>query len=323
MRARHRLDARAQGPVGGDPADGDQGRAVGAAVAEPRDRVRRAVGHHIGHRRLEAGAEIGDIGLAERARRQGLDRMAHGGLEAGEGEIAALPAAQRAGQGETAGIAVLGGALDRGPAGIAEPQHLAHLVEGLADRVVDRGAEQAVAAHPFDGDELAMPARDQQSQIGEVDRIGQPGGEHMGFEMVDREEREVVRGGDRLAGHRADDDAADQPRPGGRRHPVERIEADPGILHGPRDHPVDRLQMRARGDLRHHPAIVAMGVELVAHHIGEDRAPVVDHRRRGLVAARLDPEDQAHPASRNPVSLLALVDIDSPMIPFPEVCGLR
>ena len=317
MRIRDRPDARAQGAVRGDPADGDQGFAVRAMVAEARDRIRRAVGHHLGHRRLEAGAEIGDIGIAERAGRQGLDRMAQRGLEAGEGEIAARPAAKRAGQGKALGIAVLGGALHRGPAGIAEPQHLAHLVEGLADRVVDRGAEQAVAPHPFDGDELAMPARDQQRQIGKLDRVGQPGGEHMGFEMVDREEGEVVRGGDRLAGHRADDDAADQPRPGGRRHPVERIEADPGIRHGPRDHAVDGLQMRARGDLRHYPAIVAMGVELVAHHIGEDRAAVVDHRRRGLVAARLDTEDQAHSALRIPVSLLALVDIDSPMIPFP------
>ncbi len=54
--------------------------------------------------------------------------------------------------------------------------------------------------------------------------------------------------------------------------------------------------MGARGDLRHHPAIGTMLVELGAHEIGEDAlvAGIGHHRRRRLVAARLDTENN-HP----------------------------
>ncbi len=43
----------------------------------------------------------------------------------------------------------------------------------------------------------------------------------MALQVIDRDERLAVHQGDRLAGHHADDDAADQARPAGRRHRIE------------------------------------------------------------------------------------------------------
>ena len=52
-----------------------------------------AVRHAVGHGRLEGGAQVGDVLLAER--HQGLRLVAHRGLEAGEGEMRLRPAQHR------------------------------------------------------------------------------------------------------------------------------------------------------------------------------------------------------------------------------------
>ncbi len=60
-----------------------------------------------------------------------------------------------------------------------------------------------------------------------------------------------------------------------------------------RDQPVEVIEMRARGDLRHHAAIGAMLGQLRQDQIGADtRLDVGDHRRGRLIAARLDPQHQ-------------------------------
>ena len=66
------------------------------------------------------------------------------GLEAREREVAIRPADHRPRKGKTGGIAVAGGRFDRRPAGIAEAQQAGGLVEGLAHRIVDGGAQAAI-----------------------------------------------------------------------------------------------------------------------------------------------------------------------------------
>jgi len=60
------------------------------------------------------------------------------------------------------------------------------------------------------------------------------------------------------------------------------------------DHLVERLDMGARGDLRHHPAEGLVLLELRQDHVRADRAVAAlvafDHGRRRLVASRLDSE---------------------------------
>ena len=67
-----------------------------------------------------------------------------------------------------------------------------------------------------------------------------------------------------------------------------------GVLHGGTDHAVQRLDMGARGDLRHNTAEDNVLLNLAEHYVGEDgaapvRLPPHDRSRR-LVAARLDAE---------------------------------
>src|SRR3546814_21006808 len=71
----------------------------------------------------------------------------------------------------------------RRTAGIAEAEHLRSLVEGLADGVVDRRAEAAIAPDPFHGDELAMTSGDEQQQIRKIDNVRQPRRQRMPFQM--------------------------------------------------------------------------------------------------------------------------------------------
>src|SRR5205823_6423658 len=56
---------------------------------------------------------------------------------------------------------------------------------------------------------------------------------------------------------------------------------------------IDAVEMGARGDFRHHPAIGRVLGKLRVDQIGADMRSrmVANHRRRGLVAARLNPEN--------------------------------
>ena len=63
----------------------------------------RADGDDLGGGGLEAGGDVGDVLIGKR--RDLLGGEAHGGLEAGEGEVEAVLGEQRAGEAEALGIA--------------------------------------------------------------------------------------------------------------------------------------------------------------------------------------------------------------------------
>ena len=94
----------------------------------------------------------------------------------------------------------------------------------------------------------------------------------MAFEMIDGEERLVVREGHRLGRHDAHHHAADQARPAGRGDAVEVGEIEPRLGQRLGDQPVDPLEMGARGDLRHDAAEAAMLGQLAVDDVGEDAA---------------------------------------------------
>ena len=64
------------------------------------------------------------------------------------------------------------------------------------------------------------------------------------------------------------------------------------------DHVVDELDVGAARDLGHDPTEARVQVDLARHHRRAHDAAVLDHRGRGLVARRLDPED-AHQVRRS------------------------
>ena len=100
---------------------------------------------------------------------------------------------------------------------------------------------------------------------------------------------------DRLGGGQADNNATDEPRSGGRGNAIDRIIIAAGLRHGVGDHDIERFHMGARRYLRHHAAERRVLADLRQHHVGKDPAAAVlqsfNDRRRGLVARRLDAED--------------------------------
>ena len=200
------------------------------------------------------------------------------------------------GRAKRVGIAAARGALDRRPAGKAEPQHLRRLVVGLAERIVERGAEAAVAAHAQDHQQLAMAARDQEQQVGKLEPVLGSGsedearGQRMRLEMVDREERQAMHRRDRLGGDQPDQQAADQTRSGGRGDARELGESQAGFAHDALDQMVEDLDVRPRRDLRHDAAVGGMARQLAVQRLGAHPALGVDQGDPGLVAAGLDAE---------------------------------
>ena len=115
---------------------------------------------------LKARGDVGGTPARQRAGRFGA-MMRHGGLQAGEGEVAARAVQQRARQ-RDAGRAARAPGLQRRAARTGQAEQFRGLVERLADRVVERAAEQAVAPDAFHRDALAMAAGEEQEQIREA-----------------------------------------------------------------------------------------------------------------------------------------------------------
>ncbi len=255
--------------------------------------MRRTVGQHLRHRRLEAGGDVGRVLRRQRSSRVSGDDLRHRGLQPGEAEIAARAAQQRAREGEAGGVAPGGQAFQRRAARPAQAEHLGHLVERLAHRVVDRAAEPAVTANAFNRDALAMPAGHQQQQIGErgpaPGHARQPRGQCMRLQVVDRQERQAAGDGDALAEAAAHDQPADQPGPGGRGDGAKIGVVQPRLANYLGNQGRQMRQMGAGGDFRHHAA-EARVLRLAQHRLGQDAAIGVQDRRGGLVATAFDPQ---------------------------------
>ena len=76
-----------------------------------------------------------------------------------------------------------------------------------------------------------MAAGDEQQQIRRLQPLRQSDRQRVRLEVMHGDERQPLRQRDRLAGDEADDEAADQPRPRGRRDRIEIGEADVGLAH--------------------------------------------------------------------------------------------
>ena len=91
----------------------------------------------------------------------------------------------------------------------------------------------------------------------------------MTLQMVDRDERLACAVGQCLGGHDTDDDTADQTGAGRDGDPVHRVKLDPGIAQRGSDDPVERFDMRARGDLGNDPAERFVFTDLAQHDVGQ------------------------------------------------------
>ena len=163
--------------------------AVGAPIfgAEQAQAGAQPVEHHFHHRLLERGAQIGDVLVGER--RDFFGFQPQRGLQAGQREIRLFTSVHGPRQRKARGVAARRFLLDLRSARIAEAEQLGGLVEGFADGVVLRGADPHIIADAAHGDDLGVAAGGEEQAIGKRRGVGQPRGERMGFEMIDRDQR--------------------------------------------------------------------------------------------------------------------------------------
>ena len=260
-------------------------------AVKPGDGICRAIDQTVTDRQLDRGSEIGKVPIApRRAFRDGLPYRC---LQAGEGEIATGAPLERPGQREPLRVAAMGGLRDGGSAGIAEPEQLRSLVEGLAGGIIAACAEHAIFPNPGAHHELRVTAGNQQQQIRKRDAVREPGGQGMRLQVIDRSKRLLRCPGHPLRGHRADDEAPDQPGASRGGNAVELVDANPGLVERAADQLFDMIEMGPRGDLRHDTAIRLVLGQLCADQIGADvrLRGVANDRRGGLVTAGFNAED--------------------------------
>ena len=136
-----------------------------------------------------------------------------------------------------------------------------------------------------------MAAGCEQQEVGKRDTVGQARRQGMALQVIDRQIGQFGRSGHGFGRHRPDDDAADKSGARGRGDGVEICHGDPGIVQSAADQGVQMGEVVPRRHLRNDAAIGAVGLDLAVDAARQDRAVTGDHGRSGLVARRLDAQD--------------------------------
>ena len=206
------------------------------------------------------------------------------------------------GAGELDGLRVALGTLRRHhrAARVTQAECLGHLVERLAHRVVDGGAQHAVIAPAAHVHEHSVSAADQgnhrrRGEIGRTDLVGV----HMALKVVHTHQRLVGSPGRALGERHAHHQRTHQAR---RVRDAHTVKVGPGqTLHAKAlrrnvqafvAHAADGLDVLAAGDLGNHAAEAGMEVDLACHHVGKQVALAVDDCCRRLIAGTFDSQDE-------------------------------
>jgi len=196
-------------------------------------------------------------------------------------------------EGERRGITLLGEPVDLRATGVAEPDEPRDLVEGLTGGVVDRAAEVAEDAVLPHRDDRGVPARhDQREQRRLQLAVLELRCLDVGTQVVDAEQRHVVRQGHALRGRHADQQCPDQPGARGHRDRVDVGQADAGLHESLVDGRDQLAEVGTGGHLGDDTAVGGMELGLRRDDVGAQAEPVLDDTDGGLVTGGLDPEHQ-------------------------------
>ena len=210
----------------------------------------------------------------------------NGGLQPRKAHIVGVLAHIGARQRVAPVVALSGQIVDGLAAGIRQPEHPRAFVEALARRVVARLAENVhigVAAHVH---EHGVPAGDGQTQKRRLKlRIGDVVGGDVAADMVDGHERDVQRQRRRLGKIDAHEQRPDQSRRVGAGHGIHVGAGASGLVQRAAGQPRNDLQMAARGDLRHDPAVYGVQIGLRKDLVGQHPPPVLHQRHGRFIAA--------------------------------------
>ena len=172
-------------------------------------------------RPLERREEIDEIGRESlRVERSPVDAALlelaeHRRLQAGKGEVVGAVARASDREGKARAVSARRDAVDDRAARVSESGPPSHLVERLAGGVV-AGPRQGHDAVRLDADELRVAAGDDEAVKGIFDGKGglargaEPRRVEMPLQVVDRDEREAARVGERAGGREPDEEGADQ-----------------------------------------------------------------------------------------------------------------
>ena len=285
-----------QSASGASAASGSAARSSEFAATPPTTAIR--LGRQVLGRRLRALDERphdralvrrGEIGAAalELVGSEVADRVEERRLEAREREVEPGNARDRERVG--LGITLARETVELGAAGVAEAEQARTLVEGLAGRVVERRPDAPVAGVIGDVEQERVPAAREQAQERRLDRVRlQVERGHVTVEVVDRDERQAARPGERLGRGEPHEQRPDQARAGRDGDPIHIVEARARLavrLSQDREH---QLEVAPRRNLRDDSAVASMQVGLGGDHVRPDLAVVRDERGGRLVAGRLE-----------------------------------
>ena len=177
---------------------------------------------NVAHRSLKRGGQIGLIVGSQTAMlgNTAIPCSQERRLQPREGHVASLLVEKRPGQGETPRLSPFRRGLNRWPAGLRKAQKPRGLVKRLSWRVVDRAAKPVEAVRCMHDEELAMPARHQEHEIGKRQIIGQSGRQGVPGKVVHADKGQARPCGDAFGAHHAGKHASDQARTSRDRHGI-------------------------------------------------------------------------------------------------------
>ena len=239
----------AQAAVGGDAAG--QHDLLGTGIGGSGEQL---LGQDLVDALLEAGGHVGHI-----------DRLAFllgvvhlvddGGFQAAEADVV-LALHMRHRQPVGVGVAVACGSGHTGATGVRQAQRAGYLVVGFARSIVDRAAQDRIAAPVLDHYNVAMPAAGHQAEERRMQiLVGQIVGGDVPAQMMHRHQRFACRVGQPLGKVDAYQHRADQPRRKGHGHGIHVFHGHVGIGQGFVHGGTDILGMATAGDLRHNAAV--------------------------------------------------------------------
>ena len=114
---------------------------------------------------------------------------------------------------------------------------------------------------------------------------------HVPLKMIHRYERPPQRLRHRFSVRNSDQQCPHQPRPLRHTNRVHIRKLHPRLRNRLTHHRHDLPQVFPRRQLRHHPAILAVNLDLRSDDTRQNLPPVRDYRRRRLIARRFNPQD--------------------------------
>ena len=176
-----------------------------------------------------------------------------------------------------------------------QPQRARRLVKRLPRRVIPRPRHQRIALMPPHQYQVRMPPRRYQAHQRKARRhIGihalQPRRIDMPLQVIKPDKRQFVGIRETLRGVHSDKQRTRQARPMRNRHAIQLMRLHPRVRQRLPYHRRHSQHMLPRRHLRHNPPIPRVQRRLRRHHIGTNNAPILNHRRRRLIARRLNPQ---------------------------------